>query len=305
MNIESLPESLQALALGLIQDIFGVDDLLFAKYLLASLLILLAVILFLLVLRILRSDKKTEVSQEKNIPQTLLKTGTTVELCNQDEVTALRCVLVRAGRKKIKCDIIERLDELKAGEGELLTGIFPPLIAAGRKVNTFSATILESDKKGKKTNQITLSTPERYSLSKRRQQARKRVVDQQFIRVKLWLADPAKNDIHFQDAAPDIGVNSYAQDNSGHDSNSVINISKGGIALKVRNQLLPPACAVGSSTVINIFMFSFKEKIFRPYWYTGEVRSMEEANDEGYTRLGVSFTRSGWVNESTGTISWE
>jgi hypothetical protein len=62
---------------------------------------------------------------------------------------------------------------------------------------------------------------------------------------------------------------------------------------------------VGSSTVINIFMFSFKEKIFRPYWYAGEVRSMEEANDEGYTRLGVSFTRSGLVNESTGTISWE
>lgn len=304
MDISKLPESLQALAIGLVQDIFGIQDLIFAKYLLAGLLVMLAVLLFLLAMRVLRSGDRELQVQEKNIPQTLSRTGMTIELCGKDNTPAVRCVITRANRNKLKCDIVERLDVIKAKEGESVTVMFAPLRTTGKKVNAFKTVLMESDVSGRKTDQLTLSAPVSYAFLKRRQHGRKRVVDQQFIRVKVWMADPGKSSIQFQDAAPDIGVNSYAQDQSGHDANSVINISKGGIALQVRNQVLPPMCAVGAPVAINIFMFNFKEKIFRPYWYAGEVRSMEEKGD-GYTRLGLSFTNSGQMDDETGSIRWE
>ncbi|WP_147821159.1 hypothetical protein [Salidesulfovibrio onnuriiensis] len=294
---------MQALPLGLVQDIFGIKDLIFAKYLLAGLLVMLAILLFLLALRVLRSGDKEMLVQEKNIPQALSRAGMAIELCGKDNTPAVRCVITRAGRSKIKCDIVERMDVIRAKEGESVTLVFAPLRTAEKRVNAFKAELLESDVSGRKTDQITLSAPTGYDFLKRRKHGRKRVVDQQFIRVKIWMADPGKSSIQFQDASPDIGVNSYAQDQSGHDANSVINISKGGIALQVRNQVLPPVCAVGSPVVINIFMFNFKEKIFRPYWYAGEVRSMEEYGD-GYTRLGLSFTGSGHMDEDSGTIHW-
>lgn len=304
MNISSLSDSLQTLALGIVQDVFGVQDLLFAKYLLAGLLIMLATVLFLIAMRVLRSDTGQELAQEKHIPQALSKAGAAIELCNKGNIPAVRCVITRAGRKKIKCDIIERLDIIKAEEGGKITCVFAPLKAGGRKLNAFQATLVQADVSGRKTEQITLSAPLGYTFLKRRKYGRKRVMDQQFIRVKLWVADPGQSDIPFMDAAPDVGVNSYAQDQSGHDANSVINISKGGIALRIRNQVLPPMCSVGEPVVINIFMFSFKDKAFRPYWYAGEVRSMEEDVEE-YTRLGISFTGSGWLDEENGSIHWE
>ncbi len=303
MNIATLPESLQALALGLVQNIFGIQDLLFAKYLLAGLLVILAIVLFLLALRVMRSDDKQELAQEKHIPQTLSHEGMTLELCDKNNTPSVRCVITRAGRRKMKCDIVERLDTIKASEGDEVTFVFPPLLAAGRKVNAFRATLMESDISGRRTDQLTLSAPLEYTLLKRRKHGRKKVVDQQFIRVKVWMADSRTSAIQFQDAVPDIGVNSYAQDQSGHDTNSVINISKGGIALQVRNQVLPSMCVVAAPVVISIFMFNFKEKVFRPYWYAGEVRSMEE-RDEGYTRLGISFNDAGRMDEDTGSIHW-
>lgn len=304
MNISSAPESLQAFALSMVQDIFGIEDLLFAKYLLAGLLVLLAGMLFLVAMRVMRSGEKEELAQERHIPLALSRTGATLELCDKNNNPAVRCVITRAGRKKIRCDIVERLDTIKANDGDDVTMVFAPLRAAGRKFNAFKATLIQSDRSGRNTDQITLSAPVGYSFLKRRQHNRKRVVDQQFIRVKVWLSNAEDSGLEFQDAAPDIGVNSYAQDQSGHDANSVVNISKGGIALQVRNQILPHTCVVGSPVVMNIFMFNFKDKAFRPYWYSGEVRSMEEKR-EGYTRMGISFTDSGWVDEETGSISWK
>lgn len=304
MEIAPTLDSIQSLTLGIVQDVFGVQDLIFAKYLLAGLLLVLAILLFLIALRVLRSGSVEELAQEKHIPQAISGSGATVEILNKKNTPAVRCIITRAGRKKMKCEIVERMDVLKIEEGNTVTCVFPPLKAGGKKVNAFQSVLLQADTGGRNTDQFTLSAPLIYTMLKRRRHGRKRVVDQQFIRVKLWMANAKNSTIQFQDAAPDVGVNSYAQDQSGHDANSVVNISKGGIALLIRNQVLPPMCTIGAPVVINIFMFNFKEKAFRPYWYSAQIRSMEEYGD-GYTRVGVSFLNSGWMDDDTGTIHWE
>lgn len=171
------------------------------------------------------------------------------------------------------------------------------------KVNSFTATLLESDKSGRNPDRIILSVPTGYNMTPRRKHARKRVADQQFIRVKLWIANPQTSDIAFEDATPHIGVNSFSNGGPDQSANAVVNISNGGLGLNVVNQLLPETCAVGAKVAINLFMFNFREKSFKPYWYSAEVRSMEEGRP-GFTRMGVEFDGAGEVCDETGKIRW-
>jgi len=298
----SLPEQMQTHILETLKIGLGIEDLLVARIVLAGLLVLMAVFLFLLALRILRSEKKTELGKTSLIPNHLLKTGTTIEVYNSDETPALRCVLTRAGRKRLRCDIIEKLGKLSAQKGDALLCLHAPIKAAGKQLNAFPCRLVENS--SSKSQHVILSTPTQFHFVKRREHGRKRVVDQQFIRIKLWLACADSTDISFLDAAPDIGINSYAQDASGHNANSVLNISKGGIGLRVTNSALPTTCSTASTVVINIFMFSFHEKIFKPYWYEGTIRSMK-SDGEGYTRIGISFDRQGIPDEENINLKWQ
>ena len=305
MNIQDTINELSQTLMQLIQQYLpGVPpDVI--RYGGAALLGVVAFFMLIVALRMLRSAPKNVASDQSNIPRTLQRDGVVVDLLNNinDEDVAVRCVITSASSGKIKCEIIERMDVIKIQEGKEIICVFAPIKTSDGKVNTFTAKLIESDKSGNNVDRLILSAPTTYAMIPRRKHARKRVADQQFIRVKLWITNPYSSDISFTDAAPHIGVNSFATEGADQSANAVVNISNGGLGLSVQNRTIPETCAVGAAVAINLFMFNFKEKSFKPYWYTGEVRSMEEGRP-GFTRMGIEFNGNGDTCNDTGCVRW-
>ncbi|WP_231856556.1 hypothetical protein [Pseudodesulfovibrio piezophilus] len=267
---------------------------------------ILALFLLIRAIRLFRGSGKQTSHKRYNIPRILQQEGATIDILNsldQDGV-AIRCVITSASSGKIHCEIIERLDTLKIHEGNDLICLFAPLKTDKGKTNSFTAKLIESDKSGRKTNRIILTAPREYTLIPRRKHSRKKVADQQFIRVKLWVEDARTSDIPFEDAAAQIAVNSFTDEGPGQSANAVINISNGGLGLSVQNSIIPETCAVGSPVVINLFMFNFREKSFKPYWYFGKIRTLVEGRP-GFSRMGIQFKGMGEPSEKNGVMEWE
>jgi len=254
----------------------------------------LALILVIIALRLFRSKGGRASTKRVNIPKIIQQEGSVVDVSTSQDTDDIstRCVFTSVSSGKIKCEVIDRLKPLDAKKGDLITCIFAPKKTVSDKVNAFVSTVIESEADGRNPDRIVLSVPQKFTLMPRRKHARKRVADQQFIRVKLWIDDPFSSDIPFQDATPHISVNSFNSENSTNNANAVLNISHGGIGLSVHNTNLNENCAVGAPVAINLFMFNFREKTFKPYWYAGEIRTMHEGR-LGTTRLGVKFTGYG------------
>ncbi|WP_285905402.1 hypothetical protein [Pseudodesulfovibrio pelocollis] len=252
-----------------------------------ALLGLTALVLLLAALRMLTGGRGGK-AKRVNIARTLQQQGAAIDLLGRDDSVAVRFVITAAASGKLTCEIIERLDTIKAAEGEDVTCVFAPVKAEGGRVNAFTARLVESDKSGRRTDRIVLSAPRGYAMVARRRHSRKRVADQQFIRVKLWVESPYASDTSFEDAVPHIEVNSLSPEGAEQSANAVLNISSGGLGLSVQNRVIPETCAVGSAVTINLFMFNFREKTFKPYWYSGTVRTMESGRP-GFTRMGIGF----------------
>lgn len=280
----------------MLTSMFGLEGPAQARMLLAGALAAVALALLLLAWLLMRPGRRRSTGRVEDIPSRLSSKGAVLDLLDASGGdVAARCVITRAGRRRLQCDIIESSGRVPQ-EGESATLLFAPSTAGGTKTNTFSATVGKGD-----ADRFVLEAPHSFGYVKRREHVRKRVMDQQFIRVRLWVSN-TDSDFPFQDAQPDVGVNSYAQDDSGHEANTVINISNGGMGLSVRNQNLPPTCISGVPVVLNIFLFNFREKEFIPYWCSGEIRSMEGGED-GYTRVGIAFSGSGTPRDD-GCVDW-
>ncbi|EGB14010.1 hypothetical protein DND132_0795 [Pseudodesulfovibrio mercurii] len=266
---------------------------------------LLALILLLVGLRLLRRPAHNSQSTRTGIPRTLQQKGVVVDVLAgpDDESVAVRCVITAVKSNAIRCEIIERLDVIRTRPGNDLVCVFAPMKTRRGRINSFTATLTESDRGGRRADQLLLAGPTDYGLIPRRKHQRKRVADQQFIRVKLWTASPETSELAFEDAAPQIGVNSFASDGPDQSANAVINISGGGLGLSVLNRLIPETCTVSTPVVINLFMFHFREKTFKPYWYAGEVRSLEDGRP-GFTRMGIEFTATARPDRDSGRLHW-
>nr|WP_321257601.1 hypothetical protein [uncultured Pseudodesulfovibrio sp.] len=271
----------------------------------AILLGIMAFILLLLGLLLLRRPKKKNTSTKTNIPKKLQEKGAVVDIMAgpEDETVTLRCVFTSIKSNKITCEIIERLEPLKTGKNRQLMCVFAPTKYQDSKVNSFASTLLKLGHSNRTANLMVLSAPTEYTLIPRRKHARKKVADQQFIRVKLWLEDHIFSDTSYQDATPHIGVNSFSSDSPEQSSNGVVNISNGGIGLSILDSLVPETCGPDSPVVINLFMFNFREKAFKPYWYAGAIRSLEESRP-GFIRMGIEFTSTATPDSSTGRLNW-
>jgi len=246
-----------------------------------------ALILFLAALRML-TGKGGGKAKRVNIARTLQQQGASIDLMAGDDAVAVRFVITAAASGKLACEIIERLDTIKAAEGEEVTCVFAPVRVEGGRVNAFTARLVESDRSGRRADRIVLSAPRGYAMVPRRRNSRKRVADQQFIRVKLWVESPYASDTAFEDAVPHIGVNSLSTEVAVQTANAVLNISSGGLGLSVQNRVIPETCAVGAAVTVSLFMFNFREKTFKPYWYSGTVRTMVSGRP-GFTRMGIGF----------------
>lgn len=276
------------------------------RYGTAATLTFIAIVLLALALRAIAGSHKrhSEVTRD-TVPQALHRQGDVIDLLNSDseDDVAVRMVVTSTSSRKIRCEIVERLNVIKSKPGETVRCMFAPVSTDSGKVNCFATKLIESDTSGGKIDRIILGSAIKAANIPRRKHPRKRVADQQFIRVKLWVDNPYVSDIAHEDAAPHIGVNSFTDEGQNRSASTVVNISNGGLALNVQNRNIPETCAIGASVAINLFMFNFKEKTFKPYWYSGEVRSMEETIP-GFTRMGLAFNGNGLPCEETGKVRW-
>lgn len=210
-----------------------------------------------------------------------------------------RCLLKAAGPEGLSCEL---LDSAALEAGSVLSCYFAPRRLGGRKVNAFAARVADIDALAEPPR-LALELPGALLDLPRRRHARKRVSDQRFVRVRLWLADWKLSRLRFAEAAPDVWVNAYDGRHGG--DNAVTDISAGGLALEVRAALVPAGLAPGSPVVLKCSLFQFREKQFRPYWYAGLVRGVSD-RAAGMRRIAVAFTAVGRPDEAAAQgVAWE
>jgi len=240
-----------------------------------------------------------------NFLQTLAAAGAPLDLLPAEAAAGAapeplaRCLLRQAGPGGLSCEL---LDSAAVSAGRELTCYFAPRRLGGRKVNAFAARVAVLDPLAEPPR-LTLELPDGLRDLPRRRHARKRVSDQRFVRVRLWLADWKTSRLHFPEAAPDVWVNAY--DGRHGDDNAVTDISAGGLALEVRAGLVPAGLAPGSPVVLKCSLFQFREKQFHPYWYAGLVRGVSDRTG-GMRRIAVAFTAVGRPDAAAGQgVVWE
>ncbi len=257
----------------------------------------------------IRSSTKKQISPPQS-PQDFSdffkKSGTIMDIAaaGVHEDVVGRAVVTQAKEDCIKLEIIEDTGISEFVPSAKLLFMFPPEKIGTNKVNALSTSILTLECNEEGCGRMTVSPPSGFSLVKRRRHKRKKVIDQQFIRVKFWQGSADTNETSFADAVPDLAVNSYDPRSTGHEENQVINISNGGIGVSAHQKVVNSKFNINDDVLINIFMFNFRQKVFKPYWYAGKIRTIEEMDGTTY-RLGVEFTMSGKIrDESEQYIDW-
>ena len=254
------------------------------------------------------SSKKRSGDSDKsdNFITSFKNDGVILDLAEPDAHDNLlaRAVITDIQEDRIQLELVDDMGLSGNPDPRPMLIMFPPEKTDTGSVNCFKAVIISFDCRTENCGRITISIPTIFSSVKRRRHKRKRVIDQQFIRVKLWLGAPDTDDASFADAVPDLAVNSYDPRSGGHEDNEVINISNGGIGVSTPLILSENKFDTGTDVLINIFMFNFRQKVFKPYWYAGQIRTVENI-DRATCRLGVEFTMSGTLrDENEQLIDW-
>lgn len=200
------------------------------------------------------------------------------------------CMVERVDKDGILCRFAGGFDPAVFREGRKLAMVFNSRLLDGRKVNALPCSVIKFTLQGGSPG-VLLSMPEQAIYIKRRQHQRKRVTDQQFVRVRLWLADPQHTDIDFHSARPNISVNAFDNGNGPEADNKVINLSPGGMALSI-NTDTPGNFSTGQPVTLNLALFSFRDKTFKDHWYAGSIRNIKDM-ENGRLRLGIGFLRFG------------
>jgi len=215
-----------------------------------------------------------------------------------------RCIARASGPDGLVCEIFASIPQLETATGAPVTCFFTPLRSGAGKLNAFE-TVIASVDTALEPPRLTLGPPTELLSIPRRRHPRKRVSDQRFVRVRLWLAEPDVSPLFFPDAAPDIRVNAY-EGRQGEES-AVTDISAGGLALEVPIGQAPKGLAKGTVVVLKCSLFMFREKQFKPYWYAGVVRGLGEAQGQGgaLRRIAIGFTHVGAADDkSSQGVSW-
>ncbi len=308
LNLQGLLDKLDSMVIGPVIELYKSlpPESLPIVLTLAGGIGLFAAIIGFIVLRPSPKKKSSASDKSNNFIASFKNNGVILDIAEPDAHDNLlaRAVITDIQEDRLHLELVEDLGLSKNTEPRPMLIMFPPEKTETGSVNSFKAVIISVDCRTENCGRITISIPNNFSNVKRRRHKRKRVIDQQFIRVKMWLGAPDTDDASFADAVPDLAVNSYDPRSGGHEDNEVINISNGGIGVRTPLILSENKFDSGTDVLINIFMFNFRQKVFKPYWYAGQIRTVENI-DRATCRLGVEFTMSGTLrDENEQFIDW-
>ncbi|SMF19055.1 PilZ domain-containing protein [Desulfovibrio gilichinskyi] len=272
----------------------------------AGALALLASLVAYLIIRPSSKKQSSETSGKEKLISSFKDNGVILDIALPDahENVLARAVITDIKEDRLSLEIVYDMGLSEQQESGRILLMFPPEKTATGTVNSFKVTIATLQCKKEGCSRLSTTLPQAFSAVIRRRHKRKKVIDQQFIRVKIWLGKPDTDDASFADSIPDLAVNSYDPRSGGHEDNEVINISNGGLAISTPLILSENKFDTDTDVLINIFMFNFRQKIFKPYWYAGKIRTVENIN-RASCRLGVGFTMSGTIrDENEQFIDW-
>lgn len=242
--------------------------------------------------------KKKKAGSPSNVLEVLRSRAEPVELCvrRNGSVEALgSCVVERVDGKGVLCRFSGGFDPDVFHEGRKVAMVFTTRSLKDRKVNALPSSVLKFTLEGGSPG-VLLATPAAPIYLRRRQHQRKRVIDQQFVRVRLWQVDAQTTDIDLHSARPTLSVNAFDHGSGPDAADRVINISSGGMALRIASGKADDM-SDGTRVTLNVALFSFREKTFKDHWYSGTVRNTGQM-DDGALRLGISFDRYGLPGET-------
>ncbi|MDD4952522.1 MAG: hypothetical protein PHV85_08240 [Desulfovibrionaceae bacterium] len=257
----------------------------------------------------LRAGKKTaSTPREEQIPARLKHAKALIELLPADaakQTPAVKCVISKVNDGTLRCELAGRTGPLGLGLGSEVLCLFPAMLVDGKRINSFRAGLVAKDAAKAGQGRITLAGPRDFGLSSQRRQTRKRVKDQRFVRLRLWVSGNDSQAMPYPDAAPHVAVNLSDSGTRSKAAGRILNISKGGLGLVLGRDSLPKGLSPGSEVVLNLSMFNVRETMFRPYWYSGAIKSLVPAG-AGAVRVGLGFIASGRISPlDGGRIIWD
>lgn len=246
------------------------------------------------------------VDLERELPERLRREGVVLDLHpleEQDRHPLVRVLAVGHRGGRLLCEVLEDGGAHPLEPGQPLRAEFKPLRLGRTRVNAFFTAYFGEEQASDRIARVLLEPPRGAAFHPRRAQARKKVVDPQFIRAKLWFVSPdSPEGARPADTAPHLAVNDYDVRSGQMSGGSIRNVSQGGLGLELKTALAAGRCAPGAEVIVNLSLFSLKGKAFVSHWYAGVVRSAEEASRESL-RVGVQFTRAG-AERPDGAVRW-
>ena len=247
------------------------------------------------------------VAREADIPKTLKNAGERLDLLAADAPTR---PLGRGRRTKVSAKELELMVEGGKGWKKLSAGQDVHLAFRPRKTGLGRVNVLvaefRSASSGDAAARLLLGPVRGFLFVKRRRHSRKRVIDQQYVRVRLFAADPATSDVDFLSAAPDLAVNARdaRQGEGAGADNQVVNLSQRGIGLRLERAALPKGLETGRRAVLHLSLYDFRSKSFVPHWYAGVVRNVLDDGAD-HVRMGLEFTARGVEDELGLFLTWK
>lgn len=183
-----------------------------------------------------------------------------------------------------------RLDQLVSKRmmqpGGTVKCIFLEMRYGERRVNAFVGKIVSLDSE----LGVSIERTSGFGFVRRRVHARRKVADQRYIKVKVWKIDPASYDIDscLDNIEPDILVDNRRVSEIKSTTDLVLDVSKGGIAIKAGVRLGGQIFSVNDSVLLVLLMYSPKRKIFTPHLILGEVRGVRNVGNRQF-RLSFQF----------------
>lgn len=236
--------------------------------------------------------REVKVSSDREVIKLMMRRKMQIDVSvDRSGQRSLAGVVVVAESKGLilKCELSKGISTHLLQPGCVVKCIFFEMHYGDRNVNAFVGRINSISDDGK----IAIERTSGFGFIRRRANARRKVADQRYIKLKMWKINPRnyKPGVLLDSVEPDILIDNRKKADERSLSEMVLDISKGGIAIKASMRFGETRLEVNDSVFIAMLMYSPKNKVFAPHLIQAEVRGSRSLGNSKF-RLSFQFLRS-------------
>jgi hypothetical protein len=224
----------------------------------------------------------------KNLINRRMQIDISVERSGQRSLAGMAIIIESKGLV-LKCRVTRAVSRHLLNPEVTVKCIFLEMKYAERRVNAFVGKVISFND----DNEIALERTSGFGFIRRRANARRKVADQRFIKIKVWRIIPGKYNPGdcLDRLEPDILIDNRKKGEDKIFPEMILDISKGGIAIKAGIKAGGQKFEVNDAVLMAMLMYAPNKKIFVPHLIQGEVRGVRSLGN-GRFRLSFQFLRS-------------